>query len=206
MRRFLYTILLLVLMNAIPAYARDPSYMTKRNPAYSKYNIGEWTYGAPKIQEYNHGCSLTIGRYCSIAQEVTFVLGGEHAKKWVTTYPFYAAWPELQHLKAPTHRKGDIVVGNDVWIGTNVTILSGVHIGDGAIIGAGSVVAKDVPPYMIVGGVPAKVIRCRVPEHLVAQLLQIAWWNWPEEKVIAAMPLMLSEDIETFCSVYYNAK
>ena len=198
----LSSILLSVLVCAIlPASCRDRPYMTKHQPGMTRFNIGEGTYGVPNIQEYSHGCSLTIGRYCSIAPEVTFVLGGEHANRWVTTYPFYA-WPELNHLPAPSHSKGNIVVGNDVWIGTKVTILSGVHIGDGAVIAAGSVVTKNVAPYAIVGGVPAKLIRFRVPEHLIEKLQKIAWWNWPDEKIISAMPLMLSEDIERFVSTF----
>lgn len=194
----------LLLINSATLAARDRYFTINRNPAYSKYNIGDWTYGSPTIKDYQNGSMLTIGRYCSIAQDVTFVIGGEHAKDWVTTYPFGAVWPETSHLPHPVNTKGDTVVGNDVWIGTEALILSGVYIGDGAIIGAGSVVTKDVPPYAVVGGTPAKIIRYRVPEHLIPKLLKISWWNWTEEKILAAMPLILSNDIEKFCSAYYE--
>jgi serine acetyltransferase len=94
--------------------------------------------------------------------------------------------------------KGDIIIGNDVWIGAKSTIMSGVKIGDGAVIGSGSVVAKDVPPYAIVVGNPAKVIKYRFDEQQIENLLEIAWWNWPEHKIKEEAMLLWSKDINYF--------
>ncbi len=98
--------------------------------------------------------------------------------------------------------KGNIIIGNDVWIGSNVIILSGVHIGDGAVICAGSVVTKDIEPYSIAGGVPAKQIRKRFTDEAVEKLLQIQWWNWEEEEIKKWIPLLSSPDINSFLEKY----
>lgn len=168
-------------------------------PLYSNFKIGRGTYGMPKIFDFYQGKGFTIqiGSFCSIADEVTFLLNEGHSTTWVTTYPFYAFWEEGKKFDYP-EQKGDTIVGNDVHIGYRTLILSGVTIGDGAIIAAGSVVTKNVPPYTIVGGVPAKPIRTRVPEKLITKLQEIAWWNWPEEKISRALPYLLSDDIERF--------
>lgn len=124
--------------------------------------IGDFTYGKPKILYYDASTKLKIGKFCSISDEVTIVLGGNHRYDWVTTYPFsalYKEWPEASGIIGHPASKGDIVIGNDVWIGFGSIILSGVKIGDGAVIGAGSVVTKDVLPYTIAGGNPAVEIK-----------------------------------------------
>lgn len=180
------------------------STFTNKNPLYKEYQIGDWTYGTPTIKKYFPDTNLTIGKYCSIAADVTIVLGGEHCKDWITTYPFYVLWPNLKQYFPPNHTKGDIKIGNDVWIGTKATILSGLTIGDGAIIAAGSVVTKDVEPYMIVGGIPAKPIKMRFPRNVVDKLLEISWWNWPDDDVKSALPLLLSGNYEAFIETYSN--
>lgn len=101
----------------------------------------------------------------------------------------------------PTTR-GDVVIGNDVWLGYKFTVMSGVTIGHGAIVAAGAIVTKDVPPYAIVGGIPAQVIRYRFDKKQIDDLLSIAWWDWDEEKIHNAMPLLLSRDIEEFIDRY----
>lgn len=113
-----------------------------------------------------------------IREEVVFLLGGEHRADWITTYPFNALFGEGAHITGHPSSKGDIVVGNDVWIGYQSCILSGVTIGNGAIIGAKSVVTKDVPPYAIVAGNPAKFIRYRFPQETIDKLEHLAWWDW----------------------------
>ena len=113
-----------------------------------------------------------------IREDVVFILGGEHRADWITTYPFNALFSEGAHITGHPSSKGDIVIGNDVWIGYQSCILSGVTIGNGAIIGAKSVVTKDVPPYAIVAGNPAKFIRYRFPQETIDKLENLAWWDW----------------------------
>ena len=144
--------------------------------------VGDFTYGRPIVLQWDKHTRLKIGKFCSIAANVQIYLGGEHHTDWLTTYPFDVLLGE-----AETPSKGDVTIGNDVWIGNNVQILSGVTIGDGAVIAAGAVVTKDVDPYTIVGGVPARRIKRR-------QFLKIAWWDWPLEKIAAAVPLLTSDD------------
>jgi acetyltransferase-like isoleucine patch superfamily enzyme len=139
---------------------------------------------------------VVIGDYCSIAEGVTIFIGHEHRTDWVTTYPLNGDGNE--HLAS----KGDVVIGNDVWIGRNATILSGVTVGDGAVIGACALVTKDVPPYAIVGGVPAKVLKYRFTPEQIAALQRIQWWEWPTEKINQAAPLLLSADIRKFIDAY----
>lgn len=135
-----------------------------------KVRIGKKTYGFIDALFSNPENKLIIGNYCSIAQGVKFLPSTDHALDRISTYPFKAMCltGELEALS-----KGDIVVEDDVWIGYGATILSGVHIGQGAAIAAGSVVTKDVPPYAIVGGVPAKVIKYRFAPDLIEELLKI---------------------------------
>jgi len=185
---------------------RPPSFFTKNTPEFSQYDIGDYTYGKPNILSWDKGTFLKIGRYCSIAEGVVILLGGEHHSDWVTTYPFNAIFqlPENQHHSPPIpHKsKGDIIIGNDVWIGYQSLILSGVNIGNGAIVGARSVVTKDVPAYSIVGGNPAKHIKWRFEQNIIATLQQIAWWDWNDEKVLEALPFLLSSDIQVFLDKY----
>ena len=131
---------------------------------------------------------LVIGKFCSIACGAKFLFNSaNHTLSSLSTYPFpifFDEWGlEKSDVAAAWDRKGDIVIGNDVWIGYEAVILAGVTIGDGAVIGARAVVTKDVPPYAIVGGVPARVIRSRFPEETVKALLRLKWWDWPAEQI-----------------------
>lgn len=174
----------------------------RNNPNFTKYDIGEYTYGTPIIRSWDDNTHFKIGKFCSIAGNVQMLLGGEHRTDWITTYPFNKKFSEAANKKGHPSSKGDIEIGNDVWIGQNAIILSGVSIGNGAVIGAGSVVSKDVPAYAIVAGNPAKVIRYRFTEDQIARLEKIAWWIWPDEKVIEAIPFMLDNNIEEFLKQY----
>ena len=165
---------------------------------YPQYRIGRASYGDLTIAAYPGDADLVMGAYCSVAAKVTVLLGGEHRTDWVTTYPFSAILPEYRDIAGHPRTRGDVVIGNDVWIGREAMILSGVTIGDGAVIGARAVVNRDVPPYGIVAGNPARLVRLRFSEATVARLLEIAWWAWPEERVRRAVPYLLDSRINAF--------
>ena len=144
---------------------------------------------------------LIIGKFCSIACGAKFIFNcANHTLKSLSTYTFplfYEEWDlPKSEVAAAWDNKGDIVIGNDVWIGFEAVILAGVKIGDGAIIGARAVVTKDVPPYSIVGGIPAKVIRKRYSPDIIEQLLSLRWWDWTKEKIKRNLPFIMSGDIE----------
>lgn len=148
------------------------------------------------------GDRLIIGKFCSIASGTKFIMGpANHRISSVSTYPFAVfggAWEEA----APPHMaqlpfKGDTVIGNDVWIGRESVIMPGVKIGDGAIIAAGSVVAKDVEPYHVVGGNPARFLKKRFDDELIALLLEWKWWDLPPEELVKALPLLCDPDLES---------
>lgn len=148
---------------------------------FSKVNVGKGTYGELNIIQFeSHNGFLKIGNYCSIAPEVVFLLDGEHRYDTVSTYPFKA---RLLNASGDTLSKGTITIEDDVWVGYGATILSGVHIGQGAVVAAGAVVTKDVPPYAIVGGVPAKVIRHRFNPELITELLKIDYSKLSKEEI-----------------------
>ena len=136
-----------------------------------RFEIGKYSYGELNVVSFNSQSSLKIGNYVSIAQKVNFLLDVEHYLNHVSTFPFKVKSLKMQ--KDEAFSKGDIVIDDDVWIGYGATVMSGVHIGQGAVIAAGAVVTKDVPPYAVVGGVPAKVIKYRFNEETVNELLKI---------------------------------
>lgn len=142
--------------------------------------MGDCTYGGLRVLTYNKDNKLRIGKFCSIAQDVMFVLSGDHYTNHISSYP-YRVW--IMNEKQEGVSKGNIIVDDDVWIGFRSTILSGVHIGQGAIVAAGSVVTKDVPPYAIVGGVPAKVLKYRFSHELIAELLKVDYGKLTEAMV-----------------------
>lgn len=149
-------------------------------------SIGKHTYGTPIVFSWDNKTKLNIGKYCSVAESVTFILGGNHKVDWISTYPFsefIKKWPLASGVVGHPSTRGDINVGNDVWIGHGALILSGVNIGDGAVIGASSVVSRDVEPYSIVVGNPAEEIKLRFSKEEIEKLLKIKWWDWPEEVV-----------------------
>jgi acetyltransferase-like isoleucine patch superfamily enzyme len=159
---------------------------------------GPGSYGVPTILTYMlDDTKLHVGNYSSIGS--TFMLGGQHPTDTVTTYPLRInlglEGAGEDGYPTPT---GDTYVGSDVWAGTRALIKSGVTIGDGAVIGTGAVVTKDVEPYAIVGGNPARVIRFRHTEEQREALLEIKWWNWQEDEIRAAVPLLSGNDIDAF--------
>lgn len=148
-----------------------------------------------------NGDRLTIGKFCSIACGARFLMtSANHALTSLSTYVFpifYEEWDHGMKVTEAWDNRGDIVVGNDVWIGYEAALLSGVTVGDGAIIGARSVVTKDVPPYTIVGGVPARPIRRRFSDEAIAALLNLKWWDWPLEKLSANLRAIQNGDLES---------
>lgn len=148
---------------------------------------------------------LIIGKFCSIACGAKFLFNGaNHALQALSTYPFpiFGDWNDQEPVTAAWDCKGDIVIGNDVWIGFEAVILAGVHIGDGAIIGTRALVTQDIPPYSIVGGVPAKLIRRRFSEEVIQTLQKIKWWDWKKEKIKANLLAIRSGDIERLAAAY----
>lgn len=166
---------------------------------YPNYKIGRGTYSDDlKVFSWGEGSVLEIGAFCSIAIGVKIFLGGEHRVDWVTTYPFSVLWESASSIVGHPKSKGDVIIGNDVWIGTEAVIMSGVKIGDGAVIAARAVVARDVPPYAIVAGNPARVIKMRFTNDIITRLLAVTWWNWDDKAIETHIPLLLANDIEGF--------
>lgn len=148
---------------------------------------------------------LVIGKFCSIACGAKFIFNcANHTLKSLSTYTFPLFFEEWElpksEIASAWDNKGDIVIGNDVWIGYDAVIMAGVTIGDGAIIGTRAVVTKDVAPYSIVGGVPAKEIRKRFAPDVIERLSSLQWWNWPENKIQKALPAIQSGDMEALFS------
>jgi virginiamycin A acetyltransferase len=163
---------------------------------YTYYDDFEDVYNFEKNVKYHFdfmGDKLIIGKFCMIASDVTFIMNGaNHLTDAMTTYPFAifgGNWQDAMEGKTYPY-KGDMIISNDVWVGYKATIMSGVTIGDGAIIAAHSVVTKDVEPYAIVGGNPAKLIKKRFSEERIQQLLEMAWWNWDIEKISANVAVL----------------
>jgi virginiamycin A acetyltransferase len=170
--------------------------------------VGDYTYyddpaGPERFEEnvlYHFdfvGDRLVLGKFCSLAAECRFIMnGGNHPTDWLTTYPFPVfgrGWEAAMPERWP-HR-GDTVVGNDVWLGYGVIVMPGVTIGDGAIVASGSVVARDVPPYAVVGGNPAQVIRYRFEESDRLRLLALRWWDWDAAKITRNVKALCAGDI-----------
>lgn len=146
------------------------------------------------------GDKLVIGKFCAIAQGVKFIMNGaNHKLSGISTYPFSIfgnGWEKVMPQPSELPYKGDTVVGNDVWLGYESVIMPGVKIGHGAVIAAKSFVASNVPPYAVVGGNPAQVLRMRFSRETVAALLKIAWWDWDIEKINRNLPLIVGGDVE----------
>ncbi len=187
---------------------------TVNNP---KIIIGDYTYyDDPEDSEnfernvlYHYPFSqdkLIIGKFCALATGIKFIMNGaNHKISGFSTYPFYIfgnGWEKVTPDDNEFPFKGDTVVGNDVWIGYESIIMPGVTIGDGVIVAAKSVVVNDIPPYCVVGGNPAKIIKRRFSEETIKALLQIAWWNWDIKKISANLEYITSADINALLTVH----
>lgn len=180
----------------------------------SAIKVGDYTIyndfvSDPRLFEKNnvlyhypiHQEKLIIGKFCSLACGVKFLFNcANHSLHSLSSYTFplfYEEWGlDWENIGQAWDNRGDIIIGNDVWIGYEALVLSGVHIGDGAIIGARAVVTKDVAPYTIVGGVPAKEIRKRFDPQTIARLESLQWWNWPVDKIRRNLPSILHGETE----------
>lgn len=164
--------------------------------------VGEGTAGVPKVRDYAYDSSrLIVGNYSSLAGGSVIMLGGYHGTDRVTTYPhrLMMGLPGAGEDGIPEVR-GDTRIGSDVWIGTESVIMSGVTIGDGAVVALGAVVMRDVPPFAVVAGNPARPVRWRFAEPQREALLAIRWWDWSRERVIEAVPLLAGTDVDAFIS------
>lgn len=173
--------------------------------------VGDYTYfddrrnGPEKFEEYNvlynydfSKVQLKIGKFCAIAAETKFIMTGNHKLDAFTTYPFPIfghGWENVYQI-ADLPVKGDIIIGNDVWFGYDSLVMGGVTIGDGSIIATRAVVTKDVPPYSIVAGNPAKVVKRRFDEKTTQRLLELAWWDWEIEKINQNLSLLCNFNID----------
>jgi len=173
--------------------------------------IGDYTYyddpnGVENFEKnvlYHYpflGDKLIIGKFCAIAEGVKFIMNGaNHKLSAFTTYPFSLfgnGWEKVIPKKGELPFKGDTIIDNDVWIGFESVIMPGIHIGNGAIVGARSLVTRDVPPYAIVGGNPARIIKMRFTEEVVSLLQKAEWWNWDSKKITESLEILTSNNLE----------
>lgn len=171
---------------------------------YPQYDIGDYTYGG-LIIDYHDGGSIKIGKFCSFAMYVIFVVGGQHPFRRIVQYPVRMFVAKERKI-TESFAKGPLVIENDVWIGVGAIILNGLTVGNGAVIGAGSVVTKDIPPYAIAVGNPARVIGKRFDDETIEKLLEIKWWYWPDKKIERYVDELTSMNVDRLWEVYQNER
>jgi acetyltransferase-like isoleucine patch superfamily enzyme len=166
--------------------------------------------GDIRIICYDLGHRISVGKYCSIANDTEFTLVTDHSTRLNTTFPMQVIWPDLENycaerescFRTSSAKDVNIHIGHDVWIGRSASILSGVTIGHGAVIGAGCAVTKDIPPYAVAVGNPCKIIKYRFEDARIAQLLEMAWWNWPEASLKEGIEHLLSDQTDGLYKFY----
>lgn len=163
---------------------------------YPDYSLGFGTYGLPLIHDTHGGNILEIGSFCSIASGVQIFLGNMHRTDWVSSYPFPAFFEEARHIPDYEVSRGKVVIGHDVWLCADCTILSGVTIGNGAVVASGAIVTRDVEPYAVVAGNPARTIKFRFDERVRSELLMAAWWDWPITEILSVVEILCSDRVE----------
>lgn len=178
----------------------NPNLVVGKYSYYSGYYHGHGFEDCARYLLPDEGADrLVIGSFCSIGSGAAFIMAGNqgHRNEWISTFPFFfmPEVPEFENAANGYLPAGDTVIGNDVWIGSEAIIMPGVTVGDGAVIGTRALVTKNVEPYAIVGGNPAKTIRKRFDDDSIAMLLEMKWWDWPAERLKAAMPLMTSGNV-----------
>ncbi|MFJ7144342.1 type B chloramphenicol O-acetyltransferase [Pseudomonas protegens] len=177
-----------------------PNIQVGRYSYYSGYYHGHSFDDCARYLPQDEGADkLIIGSFCSIGSGAAFIMAGNqgHRNEWVSTFPFYwmSEEPAFAGAQNGYEAAGDTVIGNDVWMGSEAVVMPGIKIGDGAVIGTRALVTRDVEPYAIVGGNPAKTIRKRFDERSIERLLEMQWWHWSDDQLKAVMPLMTSSNI-----------
>lgn len=187
---------------------KDSVYVGKYTYGIYEHNV-IWDLEAWTYQNIRINPKLIVGRFCSIGRDPLFYLGGNHRHDWISTYPFHAKEVHDNTFNTTGESidgyplsNGDIVIGNDVWFGDRVTVMSGVKIGDGAVVGTNSTVVKDVEPYSIVGGHPAKHIKYRFEPDVIDKLLKIKWWDFEVDQINEIAPLLCSNKMEEFLKIF----
>jgi acetyltransferase-like isoleucine patch superfamily enzyme len=168
--------------------------------ADGRVEVGRHRAGpAPQIHVFRADPTrVRIGSFVGMAKGVEIVAGGNHPTDWVTTYPLREDFGLPGAYEGIPATRGDVIIENDVWIGRQAVILSGVHVGDGAVIGAHAVVTRDVRPYTVVVGNPAREVRQRFPDDRIDALRRIAWWNWPLDEIVEHAALLAGPDVDRF--------
>jgi acetyltransferase-like isoleucine patch superfamily enzyme len=175
--------------------------------------IGKWSYGNPKIYRWNWKNKIYIGNFCSLGPEIKIIIGGNHRTDWVSTsqlpadtFNFEDTFLNAQKIKNYNYSKGDLHIENDVWIGGFSIIFSGVRLGNGSVVAAGSVVTKDVEPYTIVGGNPAKLIKKRFTSKQINFLNSSKWWDLDDKKIDLLSKYLLAEKVDLFIKKFKDYK
>ncbi|UXK07318.1 Vat family streptogramin A O-acetyltransferase [Shewanella putrefaciens] len=194
-------------MKGFPQVGFLKNFITRENIIVGDYTYYDDPAGLERFESnvlYHFdfiGDKLNIGKFCAIAKDVKFIMNGaNHQVSGFSTYPFYIfgnGWEKAAPKPEDLPFKGDTCIGNDVWIGYNATIMPGVKIGHGAIVASQSVVTKDVPPYAVVGGNPATVIKLRFEQTVIDGLVAIAWWDWPIEKITQHLEAIAGAELTT---------
>lgn len=194
-------------MKGFPQVGFLKNFITRENIIVGDYTYYDDPEGPERFESnvlYHFdfiGDKLIIGKFCAIAKDVKFIMNGaNHQVSGFSTYPFYIfsnGWEKAAPKPEDLPFKGDTCIGNDVWIGYNATIMPGVKIGHGAIVASQSVVTKDVPPYAVVGGNPATVIKLRFEQTVIDELVAIAWWDWPIEKITQHLEAIAGAELTT---------
>ncbi|MBR0556513.1 type B chloramphenicol O-acetyltransferase [Ciceribacter sp. L1K23] len=179
----------------------NPNISVGRYSYYSGYYHGHSFDDCARYLVPDEGADrLVIGSFCSIGSGAAFIMAGNqgHRSDWISTFPFYwmSEIPEFAGAENGYAPAGDTVIGNDVWIGSEAIIMPGIKVGDGAVIGTRALVTRDVEPYVIVGGNPAKEIRRRFDDRRIGLLLDMKWWDWPDDKLHEVMPILTSGDVD----------
>ncbi|WP_100074725.1 type B chloramphenicol O-acetyltransferase [Chryseobacterium camelliae] len=194
----------------IAEHVKNPNIIAGKYSYYSGYYHGHSfdecaRYLMPDRDDVD---KLIIGSFCSIGSGASFIMAGNqgHRHDWISTFPFFYMSEEDNFRNAADgfQRSGDTVIGNDVWIGSEAMIMSGITVGDGAVIGSRALVTKDVEPYAVIGGNPAKTIKKRFSEEHIEKLLEMQWWHWDEELLKKAIPLLCDRNIDALYDLYKN--